>query len=204
MSIQKKNYERYVLKLRKRLKNKSVSIISNNCIGGILYHDLGLKFNSPTINTLIYGDEFIEFIKNLKEYINCELVYDETSKEYPIGVLSSIDKKTIHIHFLHNNNFEEAKSNWNRRKSRINYNNLFVIYEHFNKFDNSIIEEFDKINYHKVVFTHKKFNHIKSSKYIFACRKEKGFGSITKFKNNLSGKRNIYTYDIVKQINNIL
>ena len=204
MNIQKKNYDRYVLKLRKRIKNKSVSIISNNCIGGILYHDLGLKFNSPTINTLIYGDEFIEFINNLKEYMNCELVYDETSKEYPIGVLSSIDKKTIHIHFLHNNTFEEAKSNWNRRKGRIDYNNLFIIYEHFNKFDNSIIEEFDKINYNKVVFTHRKFNNIKSSKYIFACRKEKGFGTITKFKNKLSGKRNIYSYDIIKRINNIL
>lgn len=204
MNVQKKNYARYVFKLRKRLKNKSVSIISNNCIGGILYHDLGLKFNSPTINTLIYGDEFIEFINNLKEYMNCELVYDETSKEYPIGVLSSIDKKTIHIHFLHNNTFEEAKSNWNRRKGRIDYNNLFIIYEHFNKFDNSIIEEFDKINYHKVVFTHRKFNNIKSSKYIFACRKEKGFGTITKFKNKLSGKRNIYAYNIIKRINNIL
>lgn len=204
MNVQRKNYARYVFKLRKRLKNKSVSIISNNCIGGILYHDLGLKFNSPTINTLIYGDEFVEFINNLKEYMNCELVYDETSKEYPIGVLSSIDKKTIHIHFLHNNTFEEAKSNWNRRKDRIDYNNLFIIYEHFNKFDNSIIEEFDKINYHKVVFTHRKFNNIKSSKYIFACRKEKGFGTITKFKNKLSGKRNIYAYDIIKRINNIL
>ena len=204
MNIQKKNYDRYVLKLRKRLKNKSVSIVSNNCIGGILYHDLGLKFNSPTINTLIYGDEFIEFINNLKEYIDCELVYDETSKEYPIGILSSIDKKSIHIHFLHNNTFEEAKSNWDRRKGRIDYNNLFIIYEHFNKFDNSIIEEFDKINYPKVVFTHRKFKNIKSSKYIFACRKEKGFGTITKFKNKLSGKRNIYAYDIIKQINNIL
>jgi len=169
-----------------------------------LYHDLGLKFNSPTINTLIYGDEFIEFINNLKEYMNCELVYDEPSKEYPIGILSSIDKKSIHIHFLHNNTFEEAKSNWDRRKGRIDYNNLFIIYEHFNKFDNSIIEEFDKINYHKVVFTHRKFKNIKSSKYIFACRKEKGFGTITKFKNKLSGKRNIYAYDIIKQINNIL
>ncbi len=203
MHIQEKNYGKYISKLRKRLKNKSVSIISNNCIGGILYHDLGLKFNSPTINTLIYGDEFIEFIKNLREYIDCELIYDKSSKEYPIGILFSKDKKVIHIHFLHDNTFEEAKSNWNRRKNRIDYNNLFVIYEHFNKSDDSIIEDFDKINYHKVVFTHKKFNNIKSSKFIYACRKEKGFGTITKFKNKLSGKRNIYDYDIVKYINNI-
>lgn len=204
MDIQNKNYNKYVFKLRKKLKNKSVTIISNNCIGGILYHDLGLKFNSPTINTLIYGDEFVEFVKNIKDYINCELVYDQTSSQYPIGVLLPTNKKSIHIHFLHNNTFEEAKADWDRRKNRVNYNNMFVIYEHFNKFDNSIIEEFDKLNYNKVVFTHKKFKNIKSAKYIAACKKEKGFGTITKFKNKLSGKRNIYAYNIVKQLNNIL
>ena len=204
MDVQNKNYNKYVFKLRKKLKNKSVTIISNNCIGGILYHDLGLKFNSPTINTLIYGDEFVEFVKNIKDYMNCELIYDQTSSQYPIGVLLPTNKKSIHIHFLHNNTFEEAKTDWDRRKNRVNYNNMFVIYEHFNKFDNSIIEEFDKLNYHKVVFTHKKFKNIKSAKYISACKKEKGFGTITKFKNKLSGKRNIYAYDIVKQLNNIL
>ena len=204
MDVPNKNYNKYVFKLRKKLKNKSVTIISNNCIGGILYHDLGLKFNSPTINTLIYGDEFVEFVKNIKDYMNCELVYDQTSSQYPIGVLLPTNKKSIHIHFLHNNTFEEAKTDWDRRKNRVNYNNMFVIYEHFNKFDNSIIEEFDKLNYHKVVFTHKKFKNIKSAKYISACKKEKGFGTITKFKNKLSGKRNIYTYNIVKQLNNIL
>lgn len=204
MDVPNKNYNKYVFKLRKKLKNKSVTIISNNCIGGILYHDLGLKFNSPTINTLIYGDEFVEFVKNIKDYMNCELIYDQTSSQYPIGVLLPTNKKSIHIHFLHNNTFEEAKTDWDRRKNRVNYNNMFVIYEHFNKFDNSIIEEFDKLNYHKVVFTHKKFKNIKSAKYISACKKEKGFGTITKFKNKLSGKRNIYTYNIVKQLNNIL
>ena len=109
MNIQIKNYNKYISKLREKLKNKSVSIISNNCIGGILYHDLGLKFNSPTINTLIYGDEFVDFIKNLKEYINCELKYDESSKEYPIGLLSNVNKNIVHVHFLHDNSFEEAK-----------------------------------------------------------------------------------------------
>lgn len=132
------------------------------------------------------------------------MIYDENSKEYPIGILSFADKRVIHVHFLHDNSFEQAKLDWNRRKSRIDYNNLLVIYEHFNKFDNSIIKEFDKISYPKIVFTHKRFGNIKSSKYIYACRKEKGFGTITKFKNKLSGKRNIYDCDIVKQTNNIL
>ena len=203
MSLQEINYKRYVSNMRKKLKNNSVSIISNNCIGGILYHDLGIKFNSPTINTLIYGDEYIDFIKNLKAYISCELEYDTSSKDYPIGTLGFKNGKTIHIHFLHDKSFEEAKTKWDRRKERIDYDNLFIIYEHFNKFDDDIVYEFDKLDQSKVVFTHKNFKQIKSANYISACKNETSFGTITKFKNIFSGKRNIYKYNIIKQINNI-
>lgn len=200
MNIQIKNYNHYIKKLRKRLKNDTVSIISNNCIGGIIYHDLGLRFYSPTISTLIYGEEFIEFVKYLKDYINCELKYED-SKDYPIGTLTIKDKKTIHIHFLHDTSFAEAKANWDRRKSRINFDNIFLIYEHFNKSSDEIIQNFDDLKYKKVVFTHKKYPNIDSAIYIRACRKEKSFGTITKFKNKISGKRNLYQYDIVKHIN---
>lgn len=202
MTNQIKNYNRYVAKLRKKIKNKDVTIISNNCIGGIVYHDLGLKFNSPTINTLVYGEEFIEFIKCLKDYINSELTFDDNSKNYPIGILST-NNKNIHIHFLHSKNFKEAKLNWDRRKTRIDLDNLFIIYEHFNKSDDSIVYKFNELNFNKVVFTHKRFPKIDSAVYIHACRKEKSFGTITKFKNNISGKRNLYKFDIVKHINNI-
>lgn len=71
----------------------------------------------------------------------------------------------------------------------IDYDNLFIIYEHFNKFDNDIVYEFDKLDQSKVVFTHKNFKQIKSAKYISACKNETGFGTITKFKNKFSGKK---------------
>lgn len=35
---------------RHKLKNENFTIISNNCIAGVLYKDLNKKFNSPTIN----------------------------------------------------------------------------------------------------------------------------------------------------------
>ena len=37
-------------KNRERLNRDDVTIISTNCTGGILYHDLGLEFKSPTVN----------------------------------------------------------------------------------------------------------------------------------------------------------
>ena len=53
---------------RKRLKNFNPTIISSNCNGGIIYHDLGLPFNSPTINLSMDTDDFIKLVSNLKYY----------------------------------------------------------------------------------------------------------------------------------------
>ena len=35
---------------QKNLRNRSFSLFSHNCLGGIMYHDLGVQFQSPTIN----------------------------------------------------------------------------------------------------------------------------------------------------------
>lgn len=48
----------YKVYCRFRLKNKDFSIISRNCIGGVMYHDLGLKCTSPTVNLFFYPDDF--------------------------------------------------------------------------------------------------------------------------------------------------
>lgn len=34
---------------KKRLRNRDISILCNNCTGGFVLHDLGIRFNSPTI-----------------------------------------------------------------------------------------------------------------------------------------------------------
>lgn len=44
---------------RKRLKNTNVTLITSNCAGGIIYHWLGLKFNSPFINLWLTNDDYI-------------------------------------------------------------------------------------------------------------------------------------------------
>lgn len=193
------NYKRFISKLKNKITNKDISIISNNCIGGVLYHDLGIRFNSPTINTLIYGNEFVYFANNLKYYISINLVLHDNTN-YPIGILKSDNPNLpdIYIHFLHDNDFEIAKQNWNRRKQRVNYNNLIIIYEHFNKTSTSVLQDYNSINCDKkIAFTHKKFKNIPCSFYVKACKNEKSFGTITKFKNKFSGKRNLYCFDMV-------
>lgn len=48
----KKNVRKYLrlprnIKDRLRLRNKDFTLITSNCVGGIIYHELGLPFLSP-------------------------------------------------------------------------------------------------------------------------------------------------------------
>lgn len=54
---------------RLRLRNRDFSLISNNCIAGIIYHDLGLPFRTPTINLFFENDDFFRFADNLEYYL---------------------------------------------------------------------------------------------------------------------------------------
>lgn len=116
-------------KKSKRNKNTEISIISNNCVGGIIYHDLGLKFLSPTIDLSLPPDDYFEFLNNLEFYLSSELIPRELpGYSYPIGVLKN-GIKEIFIHFMHYESFEEAKNKWMERAQRVNFDNLYVIFE---------------------------------------------------------------------------
>lgn len=54
------------IKDRRRLSNKNFTILSTNCIGGVMYHNLNLKFLSPTINLWISPHDYIKILKVLK------------------------------------------------------------------------------------------------------------------------------------------
>lgn len=79
----------YHRKKGKNLYNKHVTLICNNCVGGVIFHDLSLRFNSPTINLDIQPKEFINFVNNMRDYMCCELeeIYD-ASVNFPVGRLS--------------------------------------------------------------------------------------------------------------------
>lgn len=73
----------------RRLVNQDFSLFCNNCTGGVILHDLNLRFKSPTINLNIQPKDFIKFVRNLKEYMRCELeeIHD-VSVDFPVGRLS--------------------------------------------------------------------------------------------------------------------
>lgn len=143
--------------------NKDFSLLGNNCIPGLIYHQYGLRFLSPTINLNIDLYDFIAFCSNLSFYLDLNLTeHLIENQECPHGILKSSNPElpSIIISFLHYRTFSEAYLKWEERKKRINFKNLYVVMDcvHPNyekQVDRTIIELFNKIPYKKVAFSKK-------------------------------------------------
>lgn len=144
--------KRIIYKSKKYLTNSDFSIISQNCIGGVLYNDFGLKFLSPTINLYFSTDDFMKFVLNLKYYLNLDLKM-RWKEKYPIGILDDIT-----IHFMQYSSCSEAESAWNRRKKRINFDKILVISTDMEGFDNNTFSLWKQIKYSKVLLSSTPWN----------------------------------------------
>lgn len=131
----------YENKMRKKLKNDNFSIICSNCIGGVIYHRLGKQFLSPTINLWMNQKDFLKMALDLRWYMSKELVFIKGEYDYPIGLLGDVK-----IYFNHSKTEEEARKNWERRKTRINYDNLYIIMYDRNGLTNEDFDALSKID----------------------------------------------------------
>lgn len=174
---------------RLRIKKTDFTIFSQNCIGSIMYHDLGLRFNSPTINLLFTGDDFVRFLSNVRYYLNQDIKFIESSEKYPVGMLDD-----IRLDFVHYKNNREAEDKWNERKKRINWNKLYIIACDKDMSDANILK-FLSLNYkHKILFlSSKRANLLKDcvSNYSCVIIQNKFFESDSKLLNfsNILGDR---------------
>ena len=129
--------------------NNNVSIFANNCWGGLVYHRLGLQFRSPLINMFFHDEDYLKFLNNPQKYINTKLslkkecFVEETQKSYPICKCDD-----ILLYFNHSESFEEANNTWEKRKKRINWDNIFVMMYTENK---DVALDFSKLPYSKKV-----------------------------------------------------
>src|SRR4051812_32933386 len=94
----------YRVQLRRKVKPRDFTIISDDCWGGRVYRDLGMEYTSPTVNVFFYSTCYLKFISDLKGHLNSELTFKEESiypeanekrstskKFYPIGVLKDVE-----------------------------------------------------------------------------------------------------------------
>ena len=186
----------YINKQKKYLKNKNFSIISNNCIAGVIYNDLNLKFSSPTINLFIKPTDFIKLCMNLKWYMTQEIIEIHEEKiNYPIGLCHDIK-----IYFMHYKTFQEAYDAWKRRCKRINYDDIFIIMVQRDGFNRNDLRLFDKINYPKILFTNEDYKK-KNTFYIKGFENDKYLGNIITYDKNKLFKRYYEQYDIISFLN---
>ena len=54
----------------RKLKSTNFTIISNNCWGGMIYESYNLPKESPTVGLFFMAKDYIEFLSDLKGYIN--------------------------------------------------------------------------------------------------------------------------------------
>ena len=50
---------------QRKLLNNSFSLLTPNCMGGLIYHRLGVRFNSPTIDISMPTHDFMLLINIL-------------------------------------------------------------------------------------------------------------------------------------------
>ena len=183
---------------RLRLKNSNATIISSNCNGEFIYYDMKLPFLSPTINLSFDMNDYVKMLENLRWYMEQPIHPCEDKRfDFPPGMLGDIE-----IRFNHYETFEQAVEKWEKRKKRINWDNLFVLGIDGDNCSEETIHKFDALPYkNKVIFTHIPYPDIQSSYYIPGFEEEAGIGVLLNFKKQFLVRRYLDDFDYVSFLN---
>lgn len=160
--------------------NITRSVICNNCVGAMVLHDYGLKFNSPFVNLYVTAPDYIKLVSDLKYYTanNAVLIDITGSSKYPKGLLQN----EVTLHFLHYNSFEEAELKWRQRCKRIDYDNLYFIFVQQSSCTNTLLKMFDNMNFeHQISLVNKPIEGIKKQFVIPGYSSVRTLGHITDY-----------------------
>lgn len=53
---------------KQHLKNHGMSVISSNCTGAVMLHDLNQPFNSPFVNLYLTPTDFVRYLQHIDKY----------------------------------------------------------------------------------------------------------------------------------------
>lgn len=190
----------YLRRKKRRLENISPTVLSSNCTGAVILHDLGCRFNSPTVNLYIEADDFIKFLSDPGKYLAAVPVEIPSGETFPVGRVEDVT-----VYFMHYKTFEEARNKWIERSVRVDMNNLFVMMSDKNGCTEKHIAEFDALPYeNKVIFTHVPYPQYKSAYCIKGFENEAEVGILTDMKPGLLKRRWIDDFDYVSFFNGVM
>ena len=201
-TIAEKNEAKRCLKDVDRLNNKKPTILSNDCIAGVLMKNYALPCKSPMINCAMLPEGYVRYLAHIEHYLQCELVEKESELNFPVGELVSEAFGNIEIRFMHYASFKEAKTLWKRRSKRIDLNNMNVVLD-LNPgmvASEKDVNAFLALPYNKVIITTEKFKDTPVSHFIDVGNKINVPGIMLKFK-NLRGERYYDDFDFIEWLN---
>lgn len=126
--------------LRNRLlKNKNITIVSNNCSDRLIYDAIEIPINQrpPFCLAGLCEEDFVKLAEKFSYYAGKMPEYDRTEYRgltirkdavYPVGKLDD-----IFMHFVHEDEWESVLRKWIKMRENINENNVFYIFSDFQR-----------------------------------------------------------------------
>lgn len=192
-------WQAYRKRKRARLEVTDFSILATNCIGGIIYHDLGLEFRTPTVNLTIPLEDLIKLAENPRWYMERPLVEIKDPGPCPAALLGD-----IRVNFVHYAAFEEGAAKWEERKRKINWDRIVLMGTDRDGCDYETLRRFDQLPWpNKVMFTHRPYPEFPSACYIKGFEERGEVGVLTDFKPGIRKRRFVDAFDYVAFLNRI-
>lgn len=144
------------------------TIISNNCMGGVIYFRHNMEIKSPTIKLQIMPEEYAKFCANIHHYMETDVKEykpEDMSEEHKTSLIRMYDKipdspygllDDIVIAFSHYDTFEYAQRIWYRRRERIEWDHIaYIMHIHYrDRGYEKEVKEFLSLNLpHSAAFT---------------------------------------------------
>ena len=193
---------KYHEKKARKCKNKKISLLCNNCTGGVILHDLGLRFDTPTINTGIRNqDEFLYFAENVGKFRDADVQELDFGKYNHHAGCVIYNNMTIDIVFTHYSSFEEGRRKWIERMKRLDLGHIYVIYEGPDVSE-SFVEKFSKLPYKKAIISSRKKKFKYDFYYGFSFYEKWKPGKILDYKSWFNVKRYLDDFDYVSFFSN--
>lgn len=110
------------------IRKQKISIVSNNCWGGVLYNTLNMECISPFKNVSFNSNDYLKILDNLEHYLSLDPVWTgkmqmdaNQNKEVPL-----LDLDDVTIKCNHAPDADTAIQDWKRRRDKFNWDNILV------------------------------------------------------------------------------
>lgn len=156
---------------------RDITVLSSNCLGGVLLHETGLRFNSPTVNLWMRPHDFIRYCAHIRHYSACGLRFVGGGISYPVGILDDIT-----IFFQHYASEEEARAKWEERTRRICYDRICCILTERDGCTDDDLRLFARLPFPTAAMVHQPKPDIPGTHYIRGFEHEPELGNIMLFR----------------------